>query len=69
MMVSVTVQIKMSKSQGYELPEGTTVLDLQKTVGLYPDSTITIRDERVIPCDERLADGDSISFFSVASGG
>jgi len=52
-----------------ELPEGATAMDIFRATDLRPDSWILVRDNRVIPDDEPLRDGDSIKLLSVISGG
>lgn len=69
MRVSVIGRDDRSPDGFYELPEASSVMDLMKLEGLLPDATLAARDDRIIPCDEVLKDGDSITFFRVASGG
>ena len=52
-----------------ELPEVSTALDLFKALNMRPDNWIVSRDDRVIPDDSPLNDGDSIRLLSVVSGG
>jgi sulfur carrier protein ThiS len=52
-----------------DLPDKSTALDLFKTLNLRPDNWIVSRDDRVIPDDCPLKDGDSIRLLSVVSGG
>jgi len=51
------------------LPEKSTALDLFKALNMRPDNWIVSRDDRVIPDDCPLEDGDSIRLLSVVSGG
>lgn len=52
-----------------ELPDGATALDLFKALSMHPDNWIVSRDDRVIPDDSPLQNGDSIKLLSVVSGG
>jgi len=45
------------------------VFDLLKALDLRPDAWIAIRDDKAIPDDAPLEDGDSIRLLSVVSGG
>lgn len=51
------------------LPEGSTIADLARRIGVYPDSAIFLVDGRVAPSDEKLRDGSKISVLPAASGG
>ena len=52
-----------------ELKAEATVLDLLKKLDLRPDAWIAVRDDKAIPDDAPLEDGDSIRLLSVVSGG
>lgn len=52
-----------------ELKSDATVIDLLKELDLRPDSWIVVRDEKAIPEDAPLKDGDSLRLLSVISGG
>lgn len=52
-----------------ELPDKSTALDLFKVLNMRPDNWIVSRDDKVIPDDSPLKDGDSIRLLSVVSGG
>lgn len=51
------------------LEDNARVLDLLKKLDLRPDSWIVVRDDKAIPEDAPLKDGDSIRLLSVISGG
>lgn len=51
------------------LDDNATVFDLIKKLNLHPDSWIVVRDDKAIPEDAPLKDGDSVKLFSVVSGG
>jgi sulfur carrier protein ThiS len=52
-----------------ELPDKSTALDLFKALNMRPDNWIVSRDDKMIPDDCPLKDGDSIRLLSVVSGG
>ena len=52
-----------------EFPDKSTALDLFKALNMRPDNWIVARDDKVIPDDAPLNDGDSIRLLSVVSGG
>jgi len=52
-----------------ELKSKATVIDLLRELDLRPDSWIVVRDEKAIPEDAPLKDGDSLRLLSVISGG
>ncbi len=52
-----------------ELPDGSTVSDAIRKLGLYPDGWIPVKGDQPLPADEVLRDGDEIKLISVVSGG
>ena len=59
----------MARTESIELRTGATVEDALRALGLKPDMHVVMRDKRVIPIDEELIDGDSLSVLKVISGG
>ncbi|MEM2839372.1 MAG: MoaD/ThiS family protein [Thermoplasmata archaeon] len=51
------------------LKDNATVLELLKRLDLRPDSWIVVRNDKAIPEDAPLKDGDSLRLLSVISGG
>jgi sulfur carrier protein ThiS len=70
-MLRITVKTfpKREVDKSVELPDGATALDLFQSLNMRPDNWIVSRDDRVIPDDSPLKDGDSIRLLSVVSGG
>lgn len=52
-----------------KLNKDATALDLLRKLDLRPDSWIVVREEKAIPDDAPLKDGDSLTLLSVISGG
>lgn len=67
--VSVKSYPRGEIDKSLELPDESNALDLLRECDLRPDSWILVRDEKVIPDDAPLRDGDSIRLLSVISGG
>jgi sulfur carrier protein ThiS len=69
MRVSVKSFPRGEVDKKVELPNGSTALDLFKALSMHPDNWVASRDDKVIPDDTPLGDGDSIKLLSVVSGG
>ncbi len=52
-----------------DLAEGSDGFGLMESLTLNPEAHIIIREDRPIPVDEELRDGDRLSVVSVISGG
>jgi len=70
-MLRITVKTfpKREVDKSVELPDGATALDLFRTLNMRPDNWIVSRDDKMIPDDCPLKEGDSIRLLSVVSGG
>lgn len=44
-------------------------MDLMEKANMFVDVTISIKDGQIIPCDEKLSDGDNIILMEISSGG
>jgi len=69
----MNIKIRMlptrKKLKVLELQKGASVEDAIRALGLFPDAWIAVRDERPLPLDEPLEDGDELKLVSVVSGG
>ena len=61
--------MRAHRTEGVELPEGATGLDLLRKLGLPPDAHLVVRGDIPIPVDEPLAEGEELLILSVVSGG
>jgi sulfur carrier protein ThiS len=71
---SMTGRIKVevltgSKSQEYEMPEGSTIEDLLSKMNLHPDAYIITKESKPTPITSILEDGERLKLIKVASGG
>ena len=66
MRIELSVQ---HERKALELDANATVEDALRALGLKPDMHVVTRGNKVIPIDEGLSDGDSLSVFKVISGG
>jgi len=69
MEITVTKRVTGQYTEKLDLPEDSTITDLIDRAGLFVDITLAVRDEKMIPCDTTLKDGDHITLINVASGG
>jgi len=69
MEITVTKRITGQHTEKLDLPEDSTITDLIDRAGLFVDITLAVRNEKMVPCDEKLNDGDHITLINVASGG
>ncbi|MFA5861189.1 MAG: MoaD/ThiS family protein, partial [Candidatus Thermoplasmatota archaeon] len=52
-----------------DLPEGAVADDAPRALGIRPELVLVFRDQRPLPGDAPLWDGDSIRILRVVSGG
>jgi sulfur carrier protein ThiS len=64
----ITAELKGSVKK-LTLPEGSTIADLARRVGVYPDSAIFLVNDRISPSDDKITDGSKIRILPAASGG
>ena len=69
MNVTVARVPRPNVAQALEVPLGATVVDVVRRVGALPDQVIVIRDERPLPLDAPLHEGDRLQVVNVFSGG
>ncbi|MEM0343118.1 MAG: MoaD/ThiS family protein [Thermoplasmata archaeon] len=69
MKVTVRLLPTLKETRMLELPAQSTVQDMIQALGLYPDAWIALRNDRPVPLDDELADGDEIKLIAVVSGG
>jgi len=62
------VTIKFREKE-YKLPEGLTLLQAYKRLGMEPGSYLAVRDGELITEDRQLKDGDFVKLVPVISGG
>lgn len=58
-----------NETRTVELHETARVEDLIRALGLFPDAWIAVREDRPLPIDEPLIDGDDVKLVAVVSGG
>lgn len=69
MKITVIKKTGRDLSQTLDMPVRSTPMDLMERLGMFVDITICLRNGTIIPCDQELVDGDSITLVNVASGG
>jgi sulfur carrier protein ThiS len=69
MKVKVRLLPGKRRAKTLELGARATVEDAIRSLGLFPDAWIAIREETPVPLDERLRDGDNLKLISAVSGG
>ena len=69
MQVTVARVPRPNVSQSIDMPAGATISDVVKKVGAHPDQVIVIRDERPLPLDASVREGDVLRVVNVFSGG
>lgn len=55
--------------QSLDVPQESTVADVVRKMGAHPDQVIVIRDERPLPIDAAVREGDVLRVVNVFSGG
>jgi len=68
----VKIKIKLSRTnetKEIELQTGSTVNDVLKKINLKPDTVIVMSNDKPVPVDEVLIDGQDLTILQVSSGG
>lgn len=69
MRVHATLHGFAEKERALELPAGALADDAPRALGIRPELVLVFREERPLPGDAPLADGDRIRILRVVSGG
>lgn len=73
-MILMNIEISV-KSVGegelgsHSLPSGAQIIDLLEQLDRNPETVVVKRNEKVVPEEEELEDGDEIEVIPVVSGG
>jgi len=66
------IKIKLSRTnenKEIELQTGSTVNDVLKKINLKPDTVIVMSNDKPVPVDEEVVDGQDFTIVQVSSGG
>lgn len=69
MKVHATLHGFSPKERDLDLPEGALADDAPRALGIRPELVLVFRDDRPLPGDAPLRDGDRIRILRVVSGG
>lgn len=69
MRIHATLHGFPEKERELDLPAAATADDAPRALGIRPELVIVFRDDRPLPADEPLAEGDRIRILRVVSGG
>lgn len=69
MRVHATLHGFAEKERELDLAEGARADDAPRALGIRPELVLVFRDQRPLPADEPLRDGDRIRILRVVSGG
>jgi sulfur carrier protein ThiS len=69
MRIKIHVLPSRTEARSIDIDKGSTVEQMIRALGLYPDAWIPIKGETPVPLDEVLKDGDEIKLIAVVSGG
>lgn len=64
---NITDEARVAKTR--KLSDGSTVLDLVRSMGVRPDEVLVIMKGSPVPMDRVLRDGDAVELLSIVSGG
>ena len=68
-MIIVAEILRRNEEKKIKMAEGSTIYDLLNKIDISPDQVVTIEDERVVPVDSELKDGQKLKLMEVNSGG
>ena len=66
------IKIKLSRTnenKEIELQTGSTVNDVLKKINLKPDTVIVMSNDKPVPVDDKVEDGQDFTIMQVSSGG
>ncbi|MFA5313091.1 MAG: hypothetical protein WC375_07250 [Methanomassiliicoccales archaeon] len=70
MSEKIIVKVAFNKvMRSLEMPSGSCVEDVLRSMGLYPDAHIVLRGRVPVPITEKLKDQEELKIIKVASGG
>lgn len=69
MRVHATLHGFAPKERDVELPDGSLADDAPRALGIRPEVVIVFRDERPLPGDAPLREGDRLRILRIVSGG
>jgi sulfur carrier protein ThiS len=64
---NITDEAKVAKTR--KMSDGSTVLDLVRSMGVRPDEVLALMGGSPVPLDRVLRDGDEVELLSIVSGG
>jgi sulfur carrier protein ThiS len=64
---NITNEAKVVK--GRKMSDGSTVLDLVRSIKVRPDEVLVVMGNAPVPLDRVLHDGDQVELLSIVSGG
>ena len=70
--IQVKIKIKLSRTnetKEIELQTGSTVNDVLKKINLKPDTVIVVNNDKPVPVDDKVEDGQDFTIIQVSSGG
>ena len=68
--MNVTVKLsRNNETKKIQIENGSTAEDILKKINLKPDTTIVIYNNKPIPIDEEIKEGQEITILQVSSGG
>jgi len=68
--VNVTVKLsRNNETKKIELEPGSKAEDILKKINLKPDTVIIMHNDKPMPIDEELKDGQELTILQVSSGG
>ena len=68
--MNITVNIsRENKKKTIELSKNAIVQDVLEKINLKPDTIVIMKENKPIPIDEELKDGEELTIIQVSSGG
>jgi sulfur carrier protein ThiS len=68
--VKVTVKLsRNNETKNIQLGNGSDLEDVLKKLNLKPDTVIIMNDNKPVPIDEEIKDGEEFTILQVSSGG
>ena len=68
--MNITVKIsRTNETKTIDLKKGSTIQDLLNKINMKPDTLIVMNENKPIPIDDEINNGDELTIIQISSGG
>jgi sulfur carrier protein ThiS len=68
--VKITVKIsRTNETKTIDLEKGSTIQDVLSKINMKPDTLIVMNENKPMPIDDEISDGEELTIIQISSGG